>query len=478
MVVDTSMPFVHPDWWSLEGKISNRSTVPFTINPDSRCVGTTAVGEQVRFKLLHHPKRIRKVPPGAVHHFSLRAEGAKSERIVKVECSAFTEGRAITIEDAFTYPIAKSIVHPRYPEHVLASDVNRDVRIEVLVGSDGDVADIRHSGDEDDDPALFESAAKAVLRWTYEPATLNGRPIAESVSETIEFDDDFAVVAVLPQAPSKAIPPLRGLLDPRFPVVIPLPETGGFVAAAVVTLAKSGTRTVLTYVIRYGEGPSADETWVTAILSRRRLYESGNHRCMIVEANRSDLLRFGQMLATELEPKPLDVGFLAVFERFAGRQIVPGLGSQPGGGPEWNPQAIRRIAETMLSPSPDERQGLDPSSSGSTVTSNSPDESAIIRRDSTAFVLEPRVVRKKIPPYPQTERWTGPKEIVPVSAVVDALGHVIEAEAPYRGPDSMRRAAAEAICDWEYQPAVASDGETAEYRTSVVFEFVGTSTGR
>jgi periplasmic protein TonB len=67
---------------------------------------------------------------------------------------------------------------PPYPASARRTGVQGDVRLDVHVGADGKVLDVRlrHTSGS---PALDRSAMTAVRSWRFEPATIDGNPVAE-----------------------------------------------------------------------------------------------------------------------------------------------------------------------------------------------------------------------------------------------------------------------------------------------------------
>ncbi len=75
-------------------------------------------------------------------------------------------------------------IEPQYPAEALAAHRSGDVRLEVIVGTDGSVASVRTlSGD----PLLAEAAATAVREWHYEPYRLQGRAAGFQTDVTLKF---------------------------------------------------------------------------------------------------------------------------------------------------------------------------------------------------------------------------------------------------------------------------------------------------
>lgn len=77
-----------------------------------------------------------------------------------------------------------SSVPPTYPAMAKTQHVAGDVRVDALIGADGRVSSMKVvSG-----PIILHQAAKDTLRqWKYQPATLDGKPVAMHLTVTIQF---------------------------------------------------------------------------------------------------------------------------------------------------------------------------------------------------------------------------------------------------------------------------------------------------
>jgi TonB family protein len=73
---------------------------------------------------------------------------------------------------------------PTYPELARSTHVTGDVILDALIDADGNVRNVKTvSG-----PVLLQQAAKdAVRQWKYDPARLDGRPVAMHLSVTVKF---------------------------------------------------------------------------------------------------------------------------------------------------------------------------------------------------------------------------------------------------------------------------------------------------
>jgi protein TonB len=77
-----------------------------------------------------------------------------------------------------------SSVSPAYPQLARTQRLSGDIKIDALIGVHGRVSAMKViSG-----PALLHQAAMDALRqWKYQPATLNGQPMAMHLTVTVQF---------------------------------------------------------------------------------------------------------------------------------------------------------------------------------------------------------------------------------------------------------------------------------------------------
>jgi TonB family protein len=76
-------------------------------------------------------------------------------------------------------------VEPVYPASAIAARASGDVVLSVEVDKDGAVS--RVAVVKDLPFGLSREAARAVERWRFDPATVNGKPVAQSIEVTVHF---------------------------------------------------------------------------------------------------------------------------------------------------------------------------------------------------------------------------------------------------------------------------------------------------
>ncbi|MBI5170362.1 MAG: energy transducer TonB [Candidatus Eisenbacteria bacterium] len=81
-------------------------------------------------------------------------------------------------------PEALYKVAPSYPEDARRANVDGTVMVQVLIGKDGHVKDMRVTKSI---PMLDDAAMRAVRQWTFVPATSKGKPVAVWVAVPVKF---------------------------------------------------------------------------------------------------------------------------------------------------------------------------------------------------------------------------------------------------------------------------------------------------
>lgn len=82
-------------------------------------------------------------------------------------------------------PVQVTKVAPAYPEEARKNHVQGIVKLSAVVDEKGNVAKVEPI--ESPDPALTQAATDAVSKWTYEPATLKGKPVKVRMTITVAF---------------------------------------------------------------------------------------------------------------------------------------------------------------------------------------------------------------------------------------------------------------------------------------------------
>ncbi|MGD9403357.1 MAG: M56 family metallopeptidase [bacterium] len=84
----------------------------------------------------------------------------------------------------------ESIAYPEYPEVAREEGIEGDVLLEVTVGADGKVTDVKVVRGVARCPQMEDNAVEAVKKWLFKPALVNGKPFMGRVLIPVEFDLD------------------------------------------------------------------------------------------------------------------------------------------------------------------------------------------------------------------------------------------------------------------------------------------------
>lgn len=146
---------------------------------------------------------------------------------------------------------------PVYPSDAKAAAIQGVVRLDVVVGKDGAVKEIRHASGR---PELIPAAAEAVKNWIYEPVLKDGQAVDFIVSVDIDFSLQKDVAPATLHGARQAIE-IRGsvqeakLLNQVRPVYPPDAKAAGLQGSVrlVVMIAENGA----VGEIRSASGPLA-----------------------------------------------------------------------------------------------------------------------------------------------------------------------------------------------------------------------------
>lgn len=82
-------------------------------------------------------------------------------------------------------PVLKERIEPVYPEAARKARMQGVVILEAIITAEGSVADVKVL--KSINPLLDSAAERAVSRWVYKPATLNGRAVSVYLTVTVNF---------------------------------------------------------------------------------------------------------------------------------------------------------------------------------------------------------------------------------------------------------------------------------------------------
>jgi TonB family protein len=80
------------------------------------------------------------------------------------------------VAGTFTAPVPLNRSFPEYPEGMRRKKQDGQVEVEGIVAQDGQFIDLKATNTSD--PAFNENAIKAAARYMFQPATLDGKPVA------------------------------------------------------------------------------------------------------------------------------------------------------------------------------------------------------------------------------------------------------------------------------------------------------------
>lgn len=75
-------------------------------------------------------------------------------------------------------------VEPDYPEAARRQNIQGSVVLEVRIGADGSVQDVRVASGP---PLLAQAASDAVKQWKFKPHLVNGSPVEMQTMVTLNF---------------------------------------------------------------------------------------------------------------------------------------------------------------------------------------------------------------------------------------------------------------------------------------------------
>jgi TonB family protein len=84
-----------------------------------------------------------------------------------------------------TEPVPQRNTLPKYPESAKQEKVTGTVDLQLLIDATGQIQDIKVLSSPD--PRLSESALAAAKQWNFEPARLNGKPVAAFVTISVRY---------------------------------------------------------------------------------------------------------------------------------------------------------------------------------------------------------------------------------------------------------------------------------------------------
>ncbi len=157
--------------------------------------GTTATGSKDSFPpagsllVYENGKEVFRMPPAA------EGEAAKATRANGSGVQSATPGqvqRASAVEPANIVELAPEVaegsllhrVEPEYPEEARQQGIQGAVVLEVRIGRDGAIQDVKLVSGQ---PLLADAAIAAVKQWRFKPRMVKGRPVEMQTRVTLNF---------------------------------------------------------------------------------------------------------------------------------------------------------------------------------------------------------------------------------------------------------------------------------------------------
>lgn len=111
------------------------------------------------------------------------------ESLITPQANGEFEGRPLyryNVDGPITEPMRLDGPNPRYPEQARQEGINGVVVMDCVITEDGSVRDVKVVNSNAH--ILSEAAVEAVEQWTFEPATLDGIPVAIRYTLTVRFN--------------------------------------------------------------------------------------------------------------------------------------------------------------------------------------------------------------------------------------------------------------------------------------------------
>ena len=80
--------------------------------------------------------------------------------------------------------LLRKAVRPVYPSIARSSHTGGDVTVDALIDANGNVTEVKVVSGP---PILRQAAMDAIRQWKYDPARLNGQPVAIHLTLTVKF---------------------------------------------------------------------------------------------------------------------------------------------------------------------------------------------------------------------------------------------------------------------------------------------------
>jgi TonB family protein len=339
---------------------------------------------------------------------------------------AQTSGAKVAGQDV-PVPARRKYVPPEYPPEAYAQGIRGIVIVEILIGEDGRVENVRPVRSI---PGLDEAAITAVRLWEYEPSKVSGKAVKVLHQQPITFAMRLPDLQRLP-----GIPELRAGGAPPTPTGLTKAES----AAVAVTLGPQGEVREASVV----DGtPALSESLLRTVKAWRFMFEGASPPSFTIRADWAP----GPPPALSLKAVDLKTPAAAAA---SSTSPAPGLAT-----PQPSPAVAAPGATPVQSPEPPRPQPtLSPAVDTEVLTA--PPEPPR-REQGVSAVADvilgdniPDLARGRRPIWPPLARLGNISGDVVVRFSVDLAGKVTVHSA--EGPDMLKASAEQAVATWTFR---------------------------
>ena len=360
---------------------------------------------------------------------------------------------------AYTPPEVRLEVPVAYPPAAKVTDTQSgSVTLSAFVAPDGHVEGIELRGADPQEAALAAAAREALAQWVFEPATEDGVAQRWLHAVTFRFGAWRAAAATFARPAAELEPAVLGILRKSFPDVAVL--SGGSIAVFDRSKTKAGVTAAQGFRVRVGSDPAdAGRSWVSASASMIST-PADPERCGCtwwdpIEREASQLI---ERIARALDA---DVDIRTYFAKRRGH-TPSGLPEPDVDAEAWEfrdylrNELLRVVGQD--NPACLERASHEAETPPITATSD------------TSDVVQPRLVKKTTPAYPERARESKLKGRVILQAFIDKEGRIGDIEVLRTSDPIFDSSARDAVCGWRYTPGQRG-GQPVSINFTIVIEY-------
>lgn len=156
------------------------------------CMSTSQLKERMDHLMRHHESETRSIPHRLAIVIGVAAVVMTTVFVSGAEPAASAASPSTEASEKkgdLTPPKLVTRVDPDYPESARANRVEGMIVVDALIDDKGNVTgvSVAKGVEGDDGKALAEAAMAAVKQWKFEPAKMDGKPVATKFAVTINF---------------------------------------------------------------------------------------------------------------------------------------------------------------------------------------------------------------------------------------------------------------------------------------------------